>query len=50
MVRLNWFFLYFDEHLGFSSLFATHPPVWKRIEAIEGKLYSLEKDTSKKLP
>ncbi len=31
--------LYFDEHSGFSSLFATHPPLEKRIEAIEGKEY-----------
>lgn len=26
--------MYFDDH---SSLFATHPPIWKRIAAIEGK-------------
>lgn len=32
--------MYFDEHLGFSSLFATHPPIWKRIKAIEGNLYA----------
>ncbi|MEC7839104.1 MAG: M48 family metallopeptidase [Chlamydiota bacterium] len=31
--------MYFDEHTGFSSLFATHPPLKKRIEAIEGKVY-----------
>jgi len=31
--------MYFDEHTGFSSLFATHPPLKKRIEAIEGKTY-----------
>jgi len=38
--------LYFDEHLGLGSLFATHPPIWKRIKAIEGNLY----DPGKELP
>lgn len=42
--------LYFDEHLGFSSLFATHPPIWKRIKAIEGNLYSPENSSEKPLP
>lgn len=31
--------LYFDNHLGISSLFATHPPLAKRISAIEGREY-----------
>lgn len=31
--------LYFDDRVGFSSLFATHPPIEKRIEAIEGRTY-----------
>lgn len=32
--------LYFDNHSSFfSSIFATHPPLKKRIEAIEGKTY-----------
>ncbi len=31
--------LYFDDHGGLSSLFATHPPLWKRIAAIEGLTY-----------
>lgn len=31
--------LYFDEHSGFARLFATHPPIEKRIAAIEGKEY-----------
>jgi len=34
--------MYFDEHLGFSALFATHPPIEKRIAAIEGKKYTME--------
>lgn len=38
--------MYLDEHLGFSALFATHPPIKKRIEAIEGREYS-PKDWSK---
>jgi heat shock protein HtpX len=29
--------LYFEDTSAFSSLFATHPPIKKRIEAIEGK-------------
>jgi heat shock protein HtpX len=31
--------MYFDDHSGFSSLFATHPPLEKRIAAIEGREY-----------
>lgn len=31
--------LYLDNHSGFSALFATHPPLEKRIEAIEGRTY-----------
>lgn len=31
--------MYFDNHLGIQSLFATHPPIQKRIAAIEGKDY-----------
>lgn len=31
--------MYLDNHLGFSALFATHPPLKKRIEAILGKTY-----------
>lgn len=31
--------LYFDNHIGISSLFATHPPLAKRIAAIEGREY-----------
>lgn len=31
--------LYFDDRAGFSALFATHPPLKKRIEAIEGRTY-----------
>jgi len=34
--------LYFDNHLGLSALFATHPPLDKRIEAIEGRTYMPE--------
>lgn len=29
--------LYLDDHASFSSIFATHPPIKKRIEAILGK-------------
>lgn len=29
--------MYFDNHLGFNALFATHPSIKKRIEAIVGK-------------
>ncbi len=32
--------LYFDNHSFWSSLFATHPPVAKRIAAIEGGTYA----------
>lgn len=31
--------LYFDDRGGFSALFATHPPLSKRITAIEGRDY-----------
>jgi heat shock protein HtpX len=31
--------LYFDNHSFWSSLFATHPPLEKRIAAIEGRTY-----------
>jgi len=31
--------MYLDNHSGFSALFATHPPLKKRIEAILGKTY-----------
>ncbi len=31
--------LYFDNHSFWASLFATHPPIEKRIQAIEGKVY-----------
>ncbi|CCB86323.1 protease HtpX homolog [Parachlamydia acanthamoebae UV-7] len=34
--------LYLDNHAGLSSLFATHPPLEKRIEAIEGRTYMPE--------
>lgn len=34
--------LYFDNHTGLNSLFATHPPLTRRIEAIEGRLYMPE--------
>lgn len=31
--------MYFDDHSAFSSLFATHPPIEKRIAALEGRDY-----------
>lgn len=31
--------LYFDNHSFWSSLFATHPPIEKRIAALEGRTY-----------
>ncbi|MBS0655104.1 MAG: hypothetical protein JSR46_04950 [Verrucomicrobia bacterium] len=30
--------LYLDDHVSLSSIFATHPPLKKRIEAIEGNV------------
>lgn len=36
--------LYFDYHAGFSSVFATHPPLRKRIEAIEAGKYTFEEE------
>lgn len=32
--------LYLDDHAGLSSVFATHPPLKKRIEAIEARKYA----------
>lgn len=31
--------MYLNDRSGFSALFATHPPIEKRIEAIEGMMY-----------
>lgn len=45
--------LYLDNHSGMSALFATHPPLIKRIEAIEGRTYIPEewkKDLDKSPP
>lgn len=36
---MSYSHLYFDDRGGFSELFATHPPIKKRIEAIEGRTY-----------
>lgn len=36
--------LYFDNHIGFSSLFATHPPIKKRIAALQSREYFPEED------
>lgn len=36
---MSYSHLYFDDRAGFSALFATHPPLKKRIEAIEGRTY-----------
>lgn len=36
--------MYLDNHSGFSSIFATHPPLEKRIEAIEGGEYKPDSD------
>jgi heat shock protein HtpX len=36
---LSYSHLYLDDRGGFSALFATHPPLKKRIEAIEGRTY-----------
>lgn len=36
---MSYSHLYFDNHGGISQLFATHPPLKKRIEAIEGRTY-----------
>lgn len=42
--------MYLDNHSGFSSLFATHPPLEKRIEAIEGETYKPDTDLTKVPP
>ena len=34
---MSYSHLYLDDRSWFSSLFATHPPLKKRIEAIEGR-------------
>ncbi len=34
--------MYLDNHMGMSALFATHPPIEKRIAAIEGREYMPE--------
>ena len=34
--------MYFDNHMGINALFATHPPIEKRIAAIEGREYMPE--------
>jgi heat shock protein HtpX len=36
---MSYSHLYLDDRGGFSALFATHPPLKKRIEAIEGREY-----------
>ncbi len=36
---MSYSHLYLDDRGGFSGLFATHPPLKKRIEAIEGREY-----------
>jgi heat shock protein HtpX len=36
---MSYSHLYFDDRAGISALFATHPPLKKRIEAIEGRSY-----------
>ena len=36
---MSYSHLYIDNHVGLSALFATHPPLKKRIEAIEGRTY-----------
>lgn len=41
--------LYLDDRSGLSELFATHPPLWKRIAAIEGLTY-LPPEWKKDLP
>lgn len=41
--------LYLDNHSGLSALFATHPPLAKRIAAIEGRTY-LPDEWKKNLP
>lgn len=41
--------MYFDDRGGLSSIFATHPPIWKRIAAIEGREY-LPDEWKKDLP
>jgi len=41
--------MYFDDRGGLSSIFATHPPIAKRIAAIEGREY-LPDEWKKDLP
>lgn len=41
--------MYFDDRGALSSIFATHPPIWKRIAAIEGRDY-LPEEWKKDLP
>lgn len=36
---MSYSHLYLDNHSGINALFATHPPIEKRIEAIEGGTY-----------
>lgn len=40
--------LYFDNHAFWSALFATHPPLAKRIAAIEGRTYIPDEGMEKK--
>lgn len=42
--------LYFQDHSFLSSLFATHPPIQKRIAAIEGGLYEMDPGEAPKKP
>lgn len=36
---MSYSHLYFDDRAGLTAIFATHPPLKKRIEAIEGRSY-----------
>ena len=40
--------LYFDDNISLSSLFSTHPPLRKRIEAIENRTYAPDEDLRSK--